>query len=244
MTHITAEQIMKCDFCKRDEIEIDGIFAPIIMTFEKEIVDLENIINGIKEQYPAKNGFTKENFKKVNKIDKSILEIKLSAIMENMKPFFNLDANIELLTSYFTNYNPKITLQNTLGDLLSLFLNEPTLQRLSDEIKEFIVKKDCLYKKIEKINEKNKFFEVENINDIIIPLNVFGFENEIRNDVLKIIRKTPSIKKKFILCPYCNYLFFEKDICQKNICRIKNKDKIPDNLKQSRGSWIPNPLEE
>jgi len=231
---------MKCDFCKREENEIIGIFKPIIMTFEKDIDDLDKEINDIKIQYPSKNGFTNENFEKVKKIDKNILDIKLDAIMGNMEPFIKLDINIKLLTSYFTIFKPEIKLQNTLGDLLNLFVNEPTQQRLSDEVKEIVIKRECLSKKIKIIKEKNEYIERDNINDIIIPLNIFGFEEEIISDILKIIRKT-SMKRNIILCPYCNYLFKEKNIVQFN---SKEVTPYPDYLKQSRGSWVPNPLEE
>jgi hypothetical protein len=197
---------MKCSFCNRDENEIIGIFAPIIMNFEKEISLLDTIIKDTKEKYAIKHGFIKENFEKVNTIDKNILDIKLDAILNNFEPFLKIDQNIGLLISYFNNYKPQITSESTLKDLLDLFIKEPTQKRLSDEVEEIILQRDSLVKKIDVIKEKNRFNEAININDIIIPLKVFNFENELESDIVKIIRGS-SLKRKISLCPYCLALF-------------------------------------
>ncbi|MDR3276263.1 MAG: hypothetical protein LBT11_03460 [Treponema sp.] len=201
---------MKCDFCKRDENEIKNIFAPIIESFMKDIADKDAHITEIKKQYPIKHGFISDKFERAKKINEDILDIKLNAIMANLDPFFKLDPNIELLTSYYTNYKPAIIPESTLKDLLELFLKEPTEERLSDEVRKFVDQRDSLYGYIEIINKKNEFFECKIINDIIIPLRVFAFENSIISAVLPIIRKKP-IKRTITLCPYCKYLFNEEN---------------------------------
>jgi hypothetical protein len=197
---------MKCSFCNRDEKEITGIFAPIIKNFENKVSELDTIIKDTQEKYSVEHGFTKENFEKVKTINKNILDIKLDAIFNNFEPFLKIDRNIELLISYFNTYKPQITLKSTLKDLLDLFIKEPTQRRLSDEIKEFVSQRNKVAKKIEVIIEKNRFNEVKNINDIIIPLKVFNFENELESEIVKIIRGS-SLKRTRFLCPYCLALF-------------------------------------
>jgi hypothetical protein len=227
---------MKCSFCNRDENEIIGIFAPIIMNFEKEISELNTIIEDTKEKYSIKHGFVKENFEKVNTIDKNILDIKLDAILNNFEPFLKIDQNIGLLISYFNNYKPQITSESTLKDLLDLFIKEPTEKRLSDEVEKIVLKRDSLAKNINVIKEKNKFGEIENINDIIIPLKVFNFEKELESDIVKIARGS-SLKRKISLCPYCSVLINPTE-------HKKEKNNDNKNTNYNNNDWSDNYRDE
>jgi hypothetical protein len=236
---------MVCAYCHRSENEINEIFAPIIDHFEKEISKLNTLIENTKKQFSIKHGFTKENFEKVMAISENILAIKLDAIINNLVPFLRIDSNIEILTSYFNKYTPQISLDSPLKYVLDFFIKEPTQTRLDNEVRETVCQRDDLIKKIDIIKSKNKFIQTMNINDIIIPLKVFGFENDVKSSIVKIIRGS-SIKRPITLCPYCSYLFNDKNDIKAFDFKIPQtkKSEIPDNLRQNNEFRDPNPLEE
>ncbi|MDR2792704.1 MAG: hypothetical protein LBB61_03425 [Treponema sp.] len=236
---------MTCSFCHRSESEINEIFIPIISSFEKEIFELNTLIEDTKKQFTIKHGFTKENFEKVMTINENILAIKLNAIINNLIPFLRIDSNIEILISYFNKYQPQISLDSTLKYLLDLFIEEPTQTRLDNEVRETVFQRDNLIKEIDTIKNKNKFIQMININDIIIPLKVFKFEKYLESTIVKIIRGS-SQKRTITLCPYCSYLFNNKnDIQSFDSEMTQTKERyVLHNLRQNNVFREPNPLEE
>ena len=127
--------------------------------------------------------------------------------MNNLDPFIKLDPYIELLTSYFEKFKPSLYTDITLNGLLNVFVKEPTQDRVFDAVKEIVSQRDGLIKKIDIINEYNVFHEVENIYDILIPLKICNFNNELEETIIKIVRGSGE-RKKIFLCPYCFYLFY------------------------------------
>jgi hypothetical protein len=145
---------MKCDFCKRDEIEIKKIFAPIFTRFKEKIRNLEISIQNKKQKYPQEHGFIKENFDKVDEINEVILKMKINTILSDIDNFIKLDPNIELLCIYFKNYNPEISKEKTLKDLVILYKNEPTEIRLNDAVLSLFTEKNDLTSKYNEIKSK------------------------------------------------------------------------------------------
>jgi hypothetical protein len=201
---------MKCDFCKRDETEIMGLFVPIIDSFKKEIKDIDlQIKGGLEDQYRSKHGFTQENFDKLQRINANILEMKIDAFINNLTQFINLEPNLQMLNEYFTKYESKISLSNTIGELVDLFINEPIEIRLRNELQTISSQKSILEKKIKTIEDQNKFYE-HDIDEIEIPLNVFNFEDNFKNEIKEISKIDKiTVPRKMMLCPYCKDLFVE-----------------------------------
>lgn len=212
---------MKCDFCKRDESEIKSIFAPIFNEFENKIQELNYQIQNIGSIYPQNHGFIQTNFDKINKINKNVLEMKISTIFDKdeLNNFKRLEPNIILLYSYIKEYTPEITNEKPLKDLVSLYIKEPTENRLKRERDKLVTQKNELTRKYNLI--KNKYANFSEIEiEFEVPLNVFNYE---KNIMLYIIDEMnmlsdDGIKKeiahKLSLCPYCAYIFnnFNKEI--------------------------------
>jgi hypothetical protein len=198
---------MKCDFCKRDEIEINEIFAPIIDSIKKIIADIDIEIKEKTEKYPREHGFIDENFSKVRKNNTHILEIKINAFLSNLEPFIKIEPNLEILYKYYKNYNPEINQEETLQILTNLFTKEPTQIRLENEFKALFHKRDILMQNIETIEKKNIFKEF--YDNIGIPLNVFQFDPITYNNIITELDNSKIIllPRPITLCPYCFNLF-------------------------------------
>lgn len=203
---------MKCDFCKRDENGIKDIFSPIFAKFNEKMKYLDDNIQNKRQRYAQENGFIKENFDKVDKIDEFILNMKIRNIISELANFLDHDQNIKYLSDYFTKHKPVISDEKTLRDLLVLYKKEPTEERLRNSVSELSTKKNDLIKIYNDIKSKiDKFGEVE--VDFNIPLNIFDFKDESILYILDEI-KNNSEKNKMHLCPCCAYLFkdFSKEI--------------------------------
>ena len=202
---------MKCDFCKRDADEIKDIFSPIFAKINEKIKDLEKSIQIKKQRYAQENGFIKENFDKVEKIDEFILKMKISTILGDLSNFIEGNQNIKILIDYFTKYNSEIPTEKTLSDLLVLYKAEPTEKRKNEAVSDLSTQKNDLQKRHNEIEYKiEKFIDME--VDFNIPLNIFSFNDK---TILYIIDDSKeNIKHKIHLCPYCAFLFkdFSKEI--------------------------------
>lgn len=127
---------MECIFCKRNENEIQNAVTPIINDLQRQIKEkLEIKTKDLYENYAERNGFTLENFEKVETIKKRYLNMKIYRFQNknDRNMFIWSDPNLKLLLDYFDNYKP-LTIENTLYDLMSIFLKEPTADRLEMEI--------------------------------------------------------------------------------------------------------------
>jgi hypothetical protein len=197
---------MKCNFCKKNENEINEIFAPIIEGLEKKISEISLQIQNNKREYPLKHGFTKENFEKVKKINENILEIKIKSFIANLKPFLKLEPNLNLLIFYLTKHEPKISPEETLKDLMNLYIKEPIELRLNNEVKELEIKQKELINYVKQIKTKNVFYEIK--NEFEIPLGVFGFDERLMIYIHDQIKELSiNNNEKILLCPYCSHLF-------------------------------------
>jgi hypothetical protein len=227
---------MECYFCKRDQNEINKVFASIINNFKIEISKYDSKIKSYKEEYARKNGFTNDNFEKVKNIDKNLLKIKINAFMDNLEPFINMDKNLQLLKDYFNTYSPDIQENETLYKLMNLYISEPTETRLGNKSFLYVKERDKLSRYIKEIEEKNKLIAVD--DTLQIPLAAFDFDEKLKYKIIESNPKT-DIKNEF-LCPYCLYLLI---ISNNEIKEIKEKH-TPEHLKLSRGTWDKSPLEE
>jgi hypothetical protein len=222
---------MECYFCKKDENEIINILTPVIKKIEEKISKLDTQIDIIKEKYTKE--FSNENIEKVKKINKNLLNIKINAFLDNLEPFLNMDNNLQLLKIYFEKYNPNISKGDILGNLVNLYILEPTEIRLNNALNQYIQERNNLFGYVEEIKSKNKLIEVKDVLDIF--LIVFDFTEKLEYEIiddLKVFQNIPKDKSIF-LCPYCLYLYDESISKIKEI--KKNISKIPINLQQSNG---------
>jgi hypothetical protein len=200
---------MKCYFCDRDEDEVKKSYSPIISFLEKKISLLENRINDKRIDYQITHGFTKNNFEKLKKIDKNLLNMEINYILQkNYDVFFKLEPTLELLHIYLMKYKPKISETDSLEILMNLYLNEPTDEILCSLTREERNKKEKILVDIEQIKNKIKFYEVDGEKTKF----VIDYEQKIKKRILNEteyyfeMRKGKVNQEKILLCPYCLFL--------------------------------------
>jgi inorganic pyrophosphatase len=183
---------MKCAFCKRDENEIKSAITPVINNLQRQIKKLENEVKDIRENYAERKGFTSENFKKVKVINEKYLKMKMSAFLLNKFKIIEIEPNSELLLNYYYNYKPSINRHvDTLNDLMNVYLEEPTKERLDMEI--------------EKITGLNK--KIRDMNNMLANNRIYHgyFSKEINFPFYGVKDQFDYID--IALCPHCLTLF-------------------------------------
>ena len=234
---------MNCDFCKRDKNEIKEVFSIIFRGIDKEISLLQEKIINNKEGFSVEYGFTKDNFDKADKINVLILNMKIRTVLGDIDNFLQLDENIEILSNYLKRFNPEISHEKSMRDLLIKFKTEPTKERLKEVEAKYIKEKDKLIKHNNEIKCKiDGFSEIDVEFDI--PLNIFDFHDNTIIYILERLKKTletnekRDIQKKMMLCPYCKYLF--KDLKEK-ISNARDKtNRVPQNVIDGSSNSIRN----
>jgi hypothetical protein len=198
---------VKCDFCKRDEVEIKKIFEPLFKSFSEKIEKLEINIRDIRQIYPIENGFISENFDKVDKINEAILKMKISTVLLDIDNFIKLDPNIQLLYIYIDKHRPEISKEKTLEDLVVLYKKEPSEERLNNAKETYVNKKNNLIRQCNEIKGKyDTFSEIE--IDYNIPLHIFELKDKTLSHIINDKNNSVmNIPNKMKLCPYCFYLF-------------------------------------
>ena len=219
---------MQCCFCKRDEISIEAIFSPIIEMLEMKIHVLDQEINNKKQDFRNNNGFTSQNFDKIKKIDKNLLDIEIKYFKENYDVFIKLDENLILLKNYVNEHNPNIAEKDKLNSLIKSYLNEPTDDIFNPIIKDINDKKNDIIKDIKEIKNRIEFRVIKN--------NIEYFREFEKNFMIKTINKPKyyfEINKninqdKYILCPYCSHLFDTN-----YMCKLINDEYLQNKIKEA-----------
>jgi hypothetical protein len=221
---------VKCDFCKRDEIEMKEIFASLFTRFSEKIKELETAIKERKKVYPIEHGFISENFDKVDKINGAILKMKISTVLADIDNFIKLDQNIQLLHTYFIKHKPNISSEKTLGDLVILYKKEPSEERLHNAVQTLITEKNILVSQHNEIKSKYDVFSEMNV-DYTIPLHIFELKDKTLSHIINDKNNSAmNMPNKMKLCPYCSYLF--KNISKEIQKAKENTRKVTINIKR------------
>jgi glutaredoxin len=216
---------MKCDFCKRDQDELKEIFSPIFKEIENEIKFFENKIKNNKEDFSKDNGFTKNSFDKADKINDIILNMKIETVLGDIDNFLKLDINIAILYKYLKDFKPEISYEKSIKDLLIMFKDEPTKERLQKIETSYIKQKEDLMRRNSEIKNKfNTFTEIDVEFDI--PLNIFDFNDSTIIYIVDKINNEGYKSKKIRLCPYCKYLFEDLTIKIQNAKEKARKSSL------------------
>jgi len=227
---------MNCAFCQRNEDELKEIISPIIDQLKEEISKLEQKKSSIKEIYAKENGFIEENFSKVKKIDDFILSLSFREFMVNKEIFIKKDTNLNILYNYYKKYQPKITDDKPIRDLLKMYVNEPTIEKLENAESKIKNGINLLSRNIEIIELKNKLYKFYGNN--IFPIKkIFEIKDNITiNNELKIHKE--KYYNEIYLCRYCFY-FLNIPIERLNITlEEEQKEKIEEELYKQRKEKI------
>jgi hypothetical protein len=213
---------MTCYFCKRDEKEIEAVFASVIENLEKQLRELVNEKNNIRGIIAQKYGFVQENFDKVKAIKPWVLNLKINVLEENATAMFEGEPNLELLHSYLKTYRPKIPQGATLSDLAGLYVKEPNSKMIQSAEEELLPRKNYITKMYNAIQKNCTLLEAE--IEYEMPIGIFSLEQGLMFDIVKQIKSSENsrkneLPKKVLLCPFCRYLF---DVSAKVIQDEKN----------------------
>ncbi|GHU38201.1 hypothetical protein FACS1894172_21700 [Spirochaetia bacterium] len=217
---------MKCFICGRDEKYFENKFKPVLESFKNQLDVVNTELENIKENYAKENGFTEENYFLVQTINENILEMKIKSTMENKETFLKMESKLKLLYNYLEKYRPQISLENSISDLIALFVLEPTENRYDDILKKQQFRKYELEMGIQSIESKlSYFFEVS------FPFDAYEFQNADNNILLnktisKYYEKQEEIirDKKILLCPCCTYLFDKASSASYNVIHAHDND--------------------
>ena len=91
--------------------------------------------------------------------------MEINFIMTNFSNFYRIEPHLELLKSYWDSFNHGLSRKDTLNNLASLFLKEPTAESLFPLAKKINEKKEKMLYEIEQIKNKVKFREIVNEPD-------------------------------------------------------------------------------
>lgn len=224
---------MQCYFCKRNEDEINNTFSQVFQNLENKIQELDTRIKNKKEDFQREYGFTEKNFEKLRNINKNISSMEIKYVMEKYDVFRQVEVNLELLKSYLNKFNPKISNSDNLENLINLFIEEPTDERLNPIIKDFKARKEIIVQDIEYIKDKIKFHEVTGNNDFVsknekdIMISILN-----KKDVYYIEMNKDKKQEKMFLCPYCYHLFNTNQLA-----KIVNSKNLENELEQLRGKY-------
>jgi hypothetical protein len=223
---------MLCYFCKRDENEISKIFSPLITFLENKKSELDN--HATKLDYQLKNGIKKENFEKVKKIDKNILNMEIGYFKQNFNILIKLDTTLELLKLYLNAFNPKISDKDTINNLINQYLNEQTFEEIFPIFKENRAKKKKIISDIEQIKNNMKFHEVvcnKNI-DFVSKIEKKMMLHIINEEEYYFEMNKSKEQGNIFLCPFC-WLLFNTNQCTKAF----NHKMFQNELEQLKGKY-------
>jgi hypothetical protein len=217
---------MKCFICGRDQKYFENKFQPVLESFKNQLEIVNKELETIKENYAKENGFIEKNYSLVRSMNENILEMKIKSTMENKETFLKMEQKLNILYNYIEKYHPQISLENSIRDLIALFITEPNENRYANIIRAQQIKKQELELGIQSIESMtNYFYEVD------IPFDAFEFPNAnnrilLNQTIQKYYDKQKEIlkAKKILLCPYCTYLFDKASSASYNVIHAHDND--------------------
>lgn len=150
----------QCWFCKNVEDFFLEQKDELLKSIEKELSECENFEKSIVDVTKEKLGFTEENKKRVQQIQKEYTDMTLTAVLENKNNFVKLEHNLSIVLDYYSKFPNRNC--KSVRDVIEQYLSEPSENRYANDLRQNKYKKErLLHQKTELENIKTFFFEKE-----------------------------------------------------------------------------------